>query len=367
MRPLLLLLPLLALLAVPGHAEDNSLQRLEFSGDTYVRGAAPPLPPGATGALFAAGETLRSQTETTGSAHLIGRRITVAAPVGGSLYAAGYEIDLNAEIRGDATLAARSIHVSAPIDGALRAAAADLTVTAPVGALLVTARRVRIDSVVAGDARITARSVEFGPNSRIDGQLILSERSAAPVSERVAPADRVARTIDVERPAMPGALAWVAGVLASLVFGAGAVLAMQAALLGGAPVWAEDLAFDMAERPFRSLGAGFLTLAAAAGSIPLLAVTIIGIPLIFVMVFLLPLLLLAGYALGAWALGAAIWRAADKPAPLGFGRRMLIAVIGLAAAALLALVPVLGWMVGVALTLAGVGAASTRWVTGRSL
>lgn len=367
-----LALPLLLALAAPpaGADGDEGPRRLDFAGDTYVSGGTPPLPAGeTTGSLFAAGETVRAFTAASGSVHLAGRRVEVRGPVGGNVYAAGYDVDVTAEVSGDATLAGRAVVVEAPVGGVLRVAAGEVTVTAPVGALLAAGERIYLDAPVAGDARIFAEEVEFGPNARIDGTLTLTVEEDSEPPAAVVPPERVERGVfDWEdRHAREGTFRIVLGVIASALIAFGAVVAMQAVFLGGAPRWSEDLAFDVAERPFRSFGAGFLAFAAVIGAIPLLLATLIGAPLAVVVIVAAPILLWIGYALGAWALGAAVWRAFDRAAPLTFWARLGIGLVGLVLAVLLGLIPFAGWIVTVIVTLIGLGAASAKVLAGRSL
>ncbi|MEM1313187.1 MAG: hypothetical protein AAGI51_01430 [Pseudomonadota bacterium] len=346
-------------LALPAAAEDQDpAAAFEFSGDRFVSGSSPDIGAEPARSVFAAGETVRSPAPASGSVHLAGRRVEQSAPVAGSVYAAGQTVRLSGETGGDASLAGQEVHATAPVSGALRAAARRIEVDAPVGALLAFGRTVRLNAEVAGDAYILAERLELGPEARILGTLSLGVEEA-PDLDGVAlgPVERIA----VENfDDGPGVVALVLGLIWSVVVGALLILAAQAAFFGLAPRWSDELAFDVMERPFRSLGLGFLALAALVGAIPIAAATLIGLPLAAFALALTPLALLAGYALGAWALGASLWRAVDRPAPEGFGARLLIGLAGLAAAALLALIPFFGWMVSVALTLVGVGAGAAR-------
>lgn len=363
MRPIRALAALAVLIAVPAAADEaEETARFAFGGDVFAAGEAPELRGGEADDLFAVGETLRPRLSLTGSAHLAGRVVTVLGPVAGDVYAAGQDVRLEAEIGGDATLAGWDVVAAAPVGGDLRVAARTLSVEAPVsGSLLAGAERIEINAVISGDARLDAEEVRFGPGARIDGRLVLVEDAAAGgPPPAVVPPERVERR---EAPARGDEPGWSLGaaIAAAVSFLLGTVLvvlAAQALLLGVAPRWSEEMAFDLGERPAGSLGWGFLTLAALAGAVPLLAVTVIGAPLIPLVLLAAGLAVLLGYALGAWGLGAAVWRGLNRPAPGGFGARLGVAAIGLAAALALGLVPFVGWLFAVALTLAGLGAAS---------
>lgn len=340
-------------------AEEPEGGRLAFAGDLYVAGEAPEGLGAAEGSVFAAGERLTLEGPTARVAHLAGRWVSVAAPVGGNLYAAGYEIEVGAPVAGDATLAAHEVEVSAPIGGVLRAVATEVRVGAPTGALLILAERVTLDGEVAGDAHIRAEEIVLGPDARILGTLSVPEDVTFLPADREVPAARLEKLAEAEWEG-PGPVAAVVGAVLGLLGTAGVVLAVQALFVGAAPRWSEALAFDVAERPFRSLGVGFVALSALVGAAPVLAMTLVGAPLIVAVVLALPLAGLAGVALGAWALGVGLWRVLDRPAPEGFWRRLGIAALGLAVLGVLSLVPILGWVLLVAVTLAGIGAAGTR-------
>ncbi len=342
-----------------GFAQDDQ-DRFEFGGDLYAAGEAPILRGEAAGSLFAAGERVRSEIELDGTAHLAGRAVGVAAPVGGNVYAAGWSVEIEAPVAGDVSAAAYMVEIDAEVAGTLRAGASEVEIRAPVGAALLAAERVRLDAEIIGDARIMAEEVDWGPGARIGGVLRLAEDAAAPPPSVIPPerVERVAR--EPWEHAGPGPVAIVIGAVLGVLGTLGAVVLAQALFLGAAPGWTEALAFDLAERPFRSLGVGFLTLSALAGSIPVLGITLVGAPLIVVSILAIPIAGLAGVALGAWGVGAALWRLANRPAPGGFWLRLLIGVIGLVALGLLSLIPIAGWVILVAVTLAGLGAAGGR-------
>jgi len=257
------------------------------------------------------------------------------------------------------------VTVAAPVGGTVRALGQRVEIDAPAGALLVAAETVRLNAEISGDAWIMVERLELGPEARIGGTLTLGAETAPPLDGVAAGGvERVA--YEVAEMRAPGVMAVIFGVLWGVVAGALVVLAAQAVALGAAPGWTEGLAFDVMERPFRSFGAGFLAVAALIGAIPLAAATLIGLPVAALALAFVPVALLFGYALGVWTLGAAVWRAVDRPAPESFGRRMLVGLAGLVAAALLSLIPFFGWMTTVVLTLIGAGAASARLLRGRA-
>lgn len=353
----------LAALPAPAVAADD--QVLDFAGDLYASGAEPDVGDAPRASVFAAGETVRSRASASGSVHLAGRHVEQSGPVGGSVYAAGQIVRVSAEVQGDANLAGQEVSTAAPVAGVIRAAAQRIDIDASAGALLLVGEIVRLDAPVAGDARIIAERLEIGPGARILGRLSVSAEEAPNLDGL---AEGGVERIEGAAPVFGGGVGLIGlalGAAWSLIVGVLMVLLAQAIFFAVAPRLSDDLAFDVMERPFRSLGAGFLALAVLLGAIPLAAATIIGLPVAAIALAAAPLILWVGYALGAWALGAAIWRAANRPAPEGFAARLAIGLAGIAAAAVLSLAPIFGWMVSVALTLIGVGAAAGRAMAGR--
>jgi hypothetical protein len=333
--------------------EKAEAERLDFAGDLYMAGDLVE-PEGAADDVFAAGDRVRVRTGAAGDAALAGRFVESGGAVGGDLYAAGWSVDVTGEVTGDATLAGYTARVLAPVGGVLRIGASDATVTAPVGgAAVIGARHLALDAAIEGDARIAAESVSFGPDARIGGTLTLVAEADVAVPESVVPPERLQRP--ETREIVVAAVLTVLGL--ALV-----VLAVQAAMVAAAPYWVEERRDDIAERPFGRVGAGFLGLAALIGAVPLLGVTVIGAPLIPVALVAVAVAAVMGYALGVLALGSGVWQLAAGDLPRRFLGWMGAGLVGLAIALTLALLPVLGWIFGIALMLAGVGALAVPLV-----
>ena len=108
------------------------------------------------------------------------------------------------------------------------------------------------------------------------------------------------------------------------------------------------------------LGLGFLTLSAIAGSALLLALTLIGIVVSPAAILLAVLTGFAGYVIGVYAFGVGLMLAIGRDEPRSIADKALAAGAGAVVAGILALIPFLGWLFVLALTLAGVGAICMR-------
>jgi hypothetical protein len=355
----------LLLLAAPALAQDSDEEVFRFGGDAFAAGGTVILDEAGFDDVFAAGERVEIAAAIGGSAHLAARRTVSGGEVGGDLYAMGADVTVSAPVAGDASLAGYDVSVGAAIGGDLRAAGRQVRLTAPVaGSALIAGDTVSIDATITGDAAIEADTLDFGPDARIDGRLLLYGRDAAAIEvpPGVAPADRIERHPDRERPDAPGPLpdstpGWLA-IGAGFVGGAVvlAILVFLAALI--APFGMERLGARIADRPFRTFWIGFLTLAVMIGATVLAIMTIVGILAAPAIMLAIVLGCFAGYLVAVYLLGRAIWIWSGQLAPDTIGERALVAVIGAVAVSLLALVPFLGWLALLVLTLTGLGAIS---------
>ncbi len=313
--------------------------------------------------VFLAGETVRVSSAPGGSAHLAGRRLRIEAPVPDALYAAGFDVELDAPVQGDATLFGYSVEIRGAVGGDLRAGGSELALTEPVsGYALLTGEHVQISAVVTGDAVIAARRVEFRNGARVDGALTLyvPDPDEMTVPESVAAADRVTvrRIEEYERGGLPGLgdprpSIWT--VLGSFVGGVIVVGLAAALALALAPDRVRAWRKLALARPGRALLSGFLLTSALAGSGLVLALTLVGILLIPPILLITGLILFAGYVLGVYVLGAGVWQGFGKTIPDSFPGRFGIAALGAVLTGIAALIPVLGWLFVMGLTLLGVG------------
>jgi hypothetical protein len=353
----------LVLVALPAAAQEEESGRFLFGGDAYMAGADVIMDARDVDDAFAAGERVELAAPVGGSAHLAGRRVTVGAEVGGELYAAGGDVSVAAPVAGGASLAGYDLTVGAAIGGNLRAAGANVAIDADVaGSALIAGGSVTIDGVISGDASIEADEIAFGPDARVDGELVLETREAAPaVPAEVASADRVERrTLPSDEARgwerenwMALAIGYLVGIL---------VLALLATLAAAiAPAGMERLRAIIDERPFRTFGVGFLALSVLVGASVLLVMTLIGILAVPVLILLAMVLGFLGYIAMVYLVGRAVWNWLDRFPPDTFGERFLAALIGAVAVSLVALVPFFGWIAIPLLTLTGMGAITVAW------
>lgn len=363
MRNLASAMIVLSLTAAPGSAEENA-QIFDFGGDSFRTGATVVLDTAGTDDLFMAGETVRGEADISGSAHLAGRRVTMTGAVGGDAYMAGMDVVLDGPVAGDATLAGYDVRVG-DVGGDLRISGAKLAVGGPVaGYALIGGDEVRIGAVITGDVSLTARNVEFADGARIDGKLTLYEEKpgAMEIPASVASEDRIERRDISEWEAATRSVtgwSWMRAV-GRFLTGVVMVAALAALIAAVMPGTLAEMRRGILERPLRNLWIGFLAQSAVIGSAVIFAMTLIGALLVPAVVFVALAGGFAGYILAVYAFGVALVQAVGRPEPQNVGERALCGGIGALATGIIALVPLLGWLFVLALTLTGLGAVVQR-------
>ncbi|SMX31679.1 hypothetical protein [Actibacterium lipolyticum] len=352
----------LAVIASAAFADDEAF--LNFSGDVFQAGSTIIHNEAGADDLFMAGEKVQVSADVTGSAHTIGRRVEIDAEVGGDVYAAGMDIAVVGDVRGDATLAGYDVVVSG-VAGDLRVSGSKIRLNGPIGGYaLVAGEDVQINAPIAGDVSVTAQDIAFGDDAVIGGTLTLYEKKIGQMNipEGLVPADRVTRKEltewqkDTERYRSVS----FGGMVRSFLFGVVIITALAALIASLVPEHLAAMRRRILDAPFRTLWFGFITQSAVVGSAILFAMTLVGIVLSPGAIILALIGGFAGYIIGVYAFGVGLMLAIGRAEPETIAQRALAAGVGALVAGLLGLVPLLGWIFILALTLAGVGAITIR-------
>jgi hypothetical protein len=353
---------LLCLSVTAGSAQEDE-EIFRIGDDYYYAGRSVAHDVEGASDLFMAGERISVSAPIAGSAHLAGRRIDATGDVGGDVYAAGMDVALRGPISGNATLAGYDVRSAADIGGNLRAFGATVHVLAPVaGTALLAGQTVEIATTIGGDVVLAGEELQFGPDARIEGSLtVYADADAdAPldIPDSVIPPERVEfRPVEEWQRAgfEDSAVSWFA-IVGSFLVGIVilAAIVTVVALLASRSV--ERLRALTAESPLRTLWMGFLALSTLVGAAIVLAMTLVGVFLSPIAILIAVILGLIGYLLGVYFLGVGLWTTAGQLVPDTFAETALVALIGAAVASLILLVPFLGWIFAVALSLIGLGA-----------
>ncbi|HTN63432.1 MAG TPA: hypothetical protein VL147_18080 [Devosia sp.] len=375
MKTLWVLIAVTLMLGLPAATRADDAQ-LAFGGDQYEAGQTIDIATPVQRDAFAAGSDVTLTAPVSGDAHLAGFNVDVSSEVGSDLYAAGFSVKVTAAVGGDVTAAGHDVTLksTAPITGNVRLAGSSVLIGTNVGgSALVTAQSATLEAPIAGDFSFYGENLTFGPGARVDGTLKIRAPKQIEVPASVASADQVL----FELRATPDYMS-AAGETAGTVVGRFwpvfwtiaawwlVLLVLGAALIAFMPQAVKALQVASEKGPLHKLGLGILAFASVLGLVPVVAMTIIGILLLpFVLVFAVVACSLA-YLAGTFLIGlriASAFVAVDTNL-----KRLGVLAIALIAAAVIAMIPFLGWLMTLGILIFGFGTAAVvvmaRWTPG---
>jgi len=339
-----------------------------IGGDTFVSGSSPRLASEVARDVFLGGSDVVLDARVAGDAHLAGFSVATRADVAGDVYAAGGSVTIGGAVGEDLTASGFTVRIElgGRVSGNTRLAGGTISVEAPLsGALVVAGGTVTIDAPVTGDVRVSAGEIVFGENARIGGRLEWASSEEPDIPADVVPAERIRRlpfdgeafeeirdTIDESIPELWPSL--VTGITA-LIVTLGFLLVLAAILFAFAPRAIEHLRDRALAHPGLALLAGALGLATLVGALPVAAMTLVGLPLIPFVLLALVVLWTLGYGLGVHVVATRVWHAFDGEAD-GMVAKLVTLGIALVVIGALNFIPVVGWLVNLAVLLLGLGA-----------
>lgn len=357
-----------------------SAQSVTIGDDLFVGAEGAEQTPQATRDLFSAGPDIELREAVGADAHVAGFSVLVDAPIGSDLYVAGGSVRINAAVGDDLTAMGFSVATGpdATIGGNARLSGGSLRIEGPVaGTLAVSGGSVFLDARIGGDAWLSGRDIEFGPNAEVVGELHVASPNETSIPDTVTAPDQIIFEWldDHEMPMHPPEWApdWTNGWMRNMGRGwdaphplyllGGTVVTLTflfiigAAALTLAPERTEALRSSISEYPWASLFWGIIGLSALLGLIPLSVVTLIGLPLVPFVVLSLILLWTIGYLAGVYSIAMALLSGSGRSAQTsGIGKNLFALAVGLLVASVLNFVPFLGWVVNLVIGFLGVGA-----------
>jgi hypothetical protein len=343
---------------------------LVFGGDVYTGGSGAK-PISAQRDAFAYGVSVNLSGPVGKDAHAAGFDVEVDSNVGADLYVAGGSISVRGRVGEDLSASGFMVRLNkeANIGSNARIVGANMTIDAPIGgSLLVAGGKIMLNAPVTGDVRLTASEVEFGPSASIQGTLTYAAGNKVDIPASVISSDRVRqlpfkgpdllndlrKTMDKDIPSF-----WPSffGVVVTFLVTLGFLLIVAAVCLSFLPVTVEKLRARAVETPGLAELFGFFGLALMAGLVPASALTLVGLPLIPIVLLAIFVLWLLGYLLGAYAVSTRIWMAFSKNVYLdqSMPRKVIVLAAGLVALAVLNFIPIIGWLINLAVVFLGLG------------
>jgi hypothetical protein len=303
------------------------------------------------GNVFAGGGTITVSGNVTRDLVLAGGTINVTGRVGGSIITAGGNVTVNGPVAQDIVVTAGMIDVGsgATVGRDLVVGGGSATVSAPIARRVqMSAGNLTLRNRVGGDVRGRVDHLKLD-GAKIGGNLDYTSNNQVERANGASVAGTTTRHTPIERGggAGNGFLAWLRGLIG--IFALGLLLIF---FLPGLSTRAIDI--ERAQ-PWASLGIG----AAILVITPIIAliVFILGIFIggWWLGLLLIPLWILAlaiGYAISGFLLGRLVF------ARLGWGRyHDAFALLGgLFVLTVVGLIPVIGWLIGLAAVILGAGA-----------
>lgn len=303
--------------------------------------------------ILAAGATVDLKGTVSDDVRAVAGTLVVSGSVAGDIVAAGGTISIsNAQVGGDLTVAGGTVTIHARTNRNARIAGGQVTFGGRVGGELhIRGETVTIDGEIVGPARIGARRIVLGKSAVFRGPVSYWSDEPVDFGNAQAKKDESLRP-DSRQARDPTGVARGLAILALLFrLLTAPVTAVVLALLFGS--FAVRAAGDLRNSTGPVLGTGAVFLLMTPAAIVALFVTIIGIPLALVWLAAAGSLALVSHALLGVVL-AALYLGRAGPFERGAG---FVAVSAIAAATLvlLAAIPFVGWLFGIALHLVAAG------------
>jgi len=290
------------------------------------------------GEYFGAGGDQTIDGRVENSVRAAGGQVGLRGEVGRNVMVAGGRLEIGEEatVGRNAYLAGGQVEVRGTIRGSLRVGGGEVTLNGPV----------------SGDVEVEAERLRVGPDARIGGDLRyrVSEDEGEEAFS-MSPEAEVSGTVTARPPRSPegGGGETLFRVLRILAFVlAGSVVVALFPSASGA------IGAEVRQRTLASLGVGLLLVILVPVTVGVVGLTVIGIPLAVMLAALFAILVYLG------AIPPALWLGHELPPRRPEGQRSARVAdfaVGGTMLGVVTFVPLLGFVVRVLFTLAGLGAA----------
>ena len=343
---------------------------LVIGGDVYTGGSAPSSVSAQRDA-FAYGITVNLAGQIGKDAHAAGFDIDIASNIGADLYAVGGSIAVRGQVAEDLSASGFTVRLDekASVGNNARIVGANINISAPIGgSLLAAGGKITLNAPVSGDVRLSAGNIEFGPAAKIQGKLTYSAENPVNIPASVISSDRIqqvpfkgAEFMRDLRKNIPEDMSFfwpsLFGLVMTFLATMGLFLIVSALCLSFMPSLTERLRRRAIESPGMAEISGFLGLALIVGLVPASALTLVGLPLVPIVLLAIFTLWLLGYLLGTYAVSTRVWLAfsGDNQLDASMARNLMVLAAGLVALAVLNFIPIVGWLINLAIMFLGLG------------
>jgi cytoskeletal protein CcmA (bactofilin family) len=321
-------------------------------GDYFAFGETVEISGTINGDLYASGSQVIIDGRVNGDVLAAGGRISVSGTVSQDVRAAGGQVAIAGTIGRNLTVAGGNVEIasSAAIRGGVVAAGGNLDLAGSVGRTAkIMAGTLIVANRIAGDLDAAVGTLRIASKAEIDGNVNYWSGREASMSEGARIKGKVVRNVPPERPRLLPAAFFTWLIFVSINFICTLILGLLSARF--LPRYHPSVIATLRDRPWVSLGTGFIAAVVIPVVCGLLLATVLAIPLGLILLAAFFILLYGSriYAIGR--IGEAIL-ARLRPA----SSRASAFVLGLFVYYLLAMIPVVGWVVVPLVILFGLGA-----------
>jgi len=351
---LLLLLPITVLASDAGiYANLRAGQIVDGPG--FYAGEVVQIDGTVNGTTFAVGQNVVVNGTIQGDLLTAAQEIVVNGTVTGNIYAAGQIVEVNGQVKGDIFGAGQKIRYNkdAVLERDAFAAGQNVILTGTIGRkLFAAAESVALAGTVGNDARIEANNVHLNEGAQINGDLVYTSSSQAYIAPGAKVSGITTWNVAEKKPPVK-AVNKLGQELGGFVVSILSALLFWFLISLWRPAFWTATTRTITAAPLKTLGFGALTLLITPLAVILLLVTVIGIPLGIILGIV--------YGVSIWlshiivAVFAGYWLAQRFRWP-ELHKGVWLVLLGLSLLALLGKLPFVGFLVNLAVILAGLGA-----------
>ena len=318
-------------------------------GDYFAFGKVVEISGTINGDLYASGGQVVIDGRVNGDVLVAGGRVSISGTVSQDVRAAGGQLTIAGSVGRNLTVAGGNVEItsSALVRGGIVAAGGNVDLAGPVGnGAKIAAGTLIIANRVGGDVQAAVGTLRITSKAEIGGNVSYWSRREASVSEGARINGKIVRNIPPQRPRFFPAAFFV---FASINFVCTLILGLLSVRF--LPRYHQSALTNLREKPWISLGIGFIAAVVLPVACALLFATVVAIPLALI-------LLLAFVILLYWSRIYAIGRIGEsllarlRPA----SSRASAFALGLFVYYILAIIPVIKWLVVPLVMLFGLGA-----------
>ena len=322
------------------------------NGDYFAFGETVEISGTINGDLYATGGQVIIDGRVNGDLLVAGGRVSLSGTVSQDVRATGGHVTITGSIGRNLTVAAGNLELtpSAVVRGGLVAAGGNVDLSAPLGGTAkVAAGTLMVSNRVGGDVDAAVGTLRIASRADIQGDVNYWSGREARVSEGARIQGKIVRNVPPPRPRLfPAAMfAWLLLVLANFV----CTLILGLLSVRFLPRFHQSVVTTVRERPWASLGIGFVAAVVVPVVCTLLIATVVAIPLALILLIALLIILYWARIYVIGRIGEAILgRLRPNSGPIA------AFVLGLFVYYLFVIIPFIGWFVVPLVMLFGLGA-----------